>query len=207
MTISSSLNAGVTGLSVNASKLATISDNIANSKTYGYKRADVEFAALALTSREGAYTAGGVRASTYRNVDSQGSLSTTTNPLDIAIGGRGFLPVVSVSAIDNTTGSTPLQLITTGSFQPDSNGLVRTNSGLALLGWPADLNGIVAAQPRDSVTVSNQLKFSLTKLLQTGPIQCHWVLTFLQQRHRQVDRATHIQLTLNTTTTSAHRRL
>ena len=152
MTISSSLNAGVTGLSVNASKLATISDNIANSKTYGYKRADVEFAALALTSREGAYTAGGVRASTYRNVDSQGSLSTTTNPLDIAIGGRGFLPVVSVSAIDNTTGSTPLQLITTGSFQPDSNGLVRTNSGLALLGWPADLNGIVAAQPRDSVT-------------------------------------------------------
>ena len=31
MTISSSLNAGVTGLNVNASKLATISDNIANS--------------------------------------------------------------------------------------------------------------------------------------------------------------------------------
>ena len=91
MTISSSLNAGVTGLNVNASKLATIADNISNSKTYGYKRADVEFAALALTSREGSYTAGGVRASSFRQIDSQGSLLTTTNPLDIAIGGRGFL--------------------------------------------------------------------------------------------------------------------
>jgi len=93
MTISSSLNAGVTGLSVNASKLATISDNIANSKTFGYKRADAEFSALALTSREGAYTAGGVRVSTYRQVDSNGSLASTTNPLDIAVGGDGMLPV------------------------------------------------------------------------------------------------------------------
>lgn len=151
MTISSSLNAGVTGLNVNASKLATIADNISNSKTYGYKRADVEFASLALTSREGAYTAGGVRASSFRHIDSQGSLLTTTNPLDIAIGGRGFLPVTSVAAV-GTTGTLPLQLVSTGSFRTDSEGLVRTASGLALMGWPADLNGNVAPQPRDSIT-------------------------------------------------------
>ena len=151
MTISSSLNAGVTGLNVNASKLATIADNISNSKTYGYKRADVEFAALALTSREGSYTAGGVRASSYRQIDSQGSLLTTTNPLDIAIGGRGFLPVTTVSAVGGT-GTLPLQLVSTGSFRPDDTGLVRTASGLALLGWPADLNGNIPAFPRDSIT-------------------------------------------------------
>ncbi len=152
MTISSSLNAGVTGLNVNASKLATIADNISNSKTYGYKRADVEFSSLALTSREGSYTAGGVRASSYRNVDSQGSLVTTTNSLDIAIGGVGMLPVTPVASVDNSTGTLPLQLITTGSFQPDSTGLVRTSSGLALLGWPADLDGTIPTQPRDSMT-------------------------------------------------------
>lgn len=152
MTISSSLNAGVTGLAVNASKLATISDNISNSKTYGYKRADVDFASVALTSREGAYTAGGVRASAFRQVDSQGSLSTTTNSLDIAIGGKGMLPVTPVSAIGNTSGQLPLQLLTTGSFKPDSNGIVRTSSGLALLGWPADINGNIPSQSRDSVT-------------------------------------------------------
>lgn len=152
MTISSSLNAGVTGLAVNASKLATISDNISNSKTFGYKRADVEFSALALTSREGAYTAGGVRASTFRQVDSQGSLSTSTNALDIAIGGKGMLPVTPYSSIDNTASSYPLQLVTTGSFQPDSEGIVRTSSGLVLMGWPADLNGNIPSQPRDSTT-------------------------------------------------------
>ena len=151
MTISSSLNAGVTGLNVNASKLATIADNISNSKTYGYKRADVDFAALALTSREGSYTAGGVRASSFRQIDSQGSLLTTTNPLDIAIGGRGFLPVTPVAAV-GTNGTLPLQFVSTGSFRTDSEGLVRTASGLALMGWPADLNGTVPAQPRDSIT-------------------------------------------------------
>ena len=175
MTISSSLNAGVTGLNVNASKLATLADNIANSKTYGYKRADVEFAALALTSREGSYTAGGVRATSYRNVDSPGSLTTTTNSLDIAIGGSGFLPVVSVSSIDDAGGDVSLQLVTTGSFQPDSNGLVRTNSGLALLGWPADIDGTVPTQPRDSVTglqpvevQFNQTASSRTDLISFG---------------------------------------
>ena len=154
MTISSSLNAGVTGLSVNASKLATISDNISNSKTYGYKRADVDFSSVALTSREGSYTAGGVRATAFRQVDSQGALSTTTNSLDIAIGGRGMMPVTPISAIGNGNGNgtLPLQLITTGSFKPDSNGIVRTQSGLVLLGWPADSNGNIPVQARDSAS-------------------------------------------------------
>jgi len=156
MTISSSLNAGVTGLSVNASKLAAISDNISNSKTYGYKRADVDFSAVSLTSREGAYTAGGVRATAFRQVDSQGSLSTTTNSLDIAIGGRGMLPVTPYSAVSASTtaavGNLPLQLVTTGSFKPDSEGIVRTQSGLVLLGWAADANGNIPSQSRDSVT-------------------------------------------------------
>lgn len=154
MTISSSLNAGVTGLSVNASKLATISDNISNSKTYGYKRADVDFSSVALTSREGAYTAGGVRATAFRQVDSQGSLSTTTNSLDIALGGKGMLPVTPISSIGGSggTGNLPLQLVTTGSFRPDSNGIVRTQSGMVLLGWPADVNGTIPSQSRDSVS-------------------------------------------------------
>ncbi len=47
MTISSSLNAGVAGLNANASRLATISDNIANSQTVGYKRIDTAFVSLA----------------------------------------------------------------------------------------------------------------------------------------------------------------
>jgi flagellar hook protein FlgE len=43
MTISSSLNAGVAGLNANATRLATIADNIANSATFGYKRTQADF--------------------------------------------------------------------------------------------------------------------------------------------------------------------
>ncbi|MFN3641286.1 MAG: flagellar basal body protein, partial [Gemmobacter sp.] len=48
MTISSSLNASVAGLSANATRLATIADNIANSGTYGYKRTVSDFQAMVI---------------------------------------------------------------------------------------------------------------------------------------------------------------
>ena len=153
MTISSSLNAGVTGLSVNATKLATIADNIANSKTNGYKRADVDFYSLAIGSGGGgSYTAGGARSAAIRHVDAQGALISTDNPLDIAISGRGMLPVALVSAVNTAVGELPLRLTATGSFRPDKDGLLRTSSGpgMALLGWPADADGNIPVQARDS---------------------------------------------------------
>ncbi len=40
------MNAGVAGLSAQAMNLSTISDNIANSSTAGYKRATTDFATM-----------------------------------------------------------------------------------------------------------------------------------------------------------------
>ncbi|WP_316014064.1 flagellar hook-basal body complex protein [Roseobacter sp. HKCCA0434] len=149
MSISSSMNAGVSGLNVNASKLATISDNIANSATYGYKTAESDFASVALDTGGGTYTAGGVRVSTFRNVEQKGSLVTTDNATDISIAGRGMLPVTTVEDID-AVGDNPLLLVSTGSFQPDHEGILRTQGGLALMGWPASPDGSVPPQARDS---------------------------------------------------------
>lgn len=150
MTISSSLIAGVSGLNVNASRLATISDNIANSSTYGYKRAVAEFHSLVLNSSDGAYSAGGVRVSTFRDIESSGPLITTNNATDIAIAGRGMLPVTRASALDGPSGDMPLILTTTGSFHPDDTGLLKTESGLVLMGWPANADGTVPTFPRDT---------------------------------------------------------
>lgn len=150
MSISSSLNAGVTGLSANASRLAAISDNIANSSTYGYKRADVDFSSVVITQREGSYTAGGVTVDSYRMVDSRGSLVSTENPTDLAIGGRGMIPVTEISAVNTPNSNYPLMLTSTGSFRTDANGYLVTESGLVLMGWPADADGNIPAQPRDS---------------------------------------------------------
>lgn len=149
MTISSSMNAGVSGLKVNASRLATIADNIANSKTYGYKRVEADFTAMTIASRAGSYTAGGVRVSTFRNIAAQGAPVTSSNPMDIAIGGRGFLPVTTAVSLANP-GELPLRLATTGSFYPDNQGYMTSDSGFVLMGWPADADGTFPAVPRDS---------------------------------------------------------
>ena len=151
MTISSSLNAGVTGLNVNASRLATISDNIANSATFGYKRSTADFHSLVLDQSRGAYSAGGVRVTTGRAVAQRGTLITTNNPTDLSIGGRGMLPVTPISSLDNQSGTTPLRMTTTGSFRPNADGILRTDSGMVLLGWPADQDGNVPNFPRDTM--------------------------------------------------------
>jgi len=150
MTISSSLNAGVAGLNVNASRLATISDNIANSGTYGYKRSVANFQSMVIGQGQGSYSAGGVRVVTGRIVDQRGTLVTTDNPTDLAIGGRGMLPVTSANALGSGNGDYPVMMATTGSFRPDADGVLRTETGLVLLGWPADSDGSIPTFPRDT---------------------------------------------------------
>jgi flagellar hook protein FlgE len=152
MTISSSLAAGVAGLFANATRLATISDNIANSGTYGYKRAIADFNSFVIGGTRGAgtYSAGGVRASTARLIEEHGALVSTANATDIAVSGRGMLPVTTVVALNADNGDLPMMMTTTGSFHTDEDGVLRTQSGLVLLGWAADADGTIPTNPRDT---------------------------------------------------------
>jgi flagellar hook protein FlgE len=152
MTISSSLAAGVSGLNANASKLATIADNIANSATYGYKRTEADFHSLVVNGNSSAaFSAGGVRSSTMRLIDERGPLISTSNPTDLAVAGRGMLPVTTAVSVANANGDYPLQLMTTGSFRPDESGILTTETGLVLMGWPANVDGTMPTYPRDTV--------------------------------------------------------
>jgi flagellar hook protein FlgE len=148
MTISSSLNAGVAGLQANATKLASISDNIANSSTYGYKRVQTDFESMVISNNGGNYSAGGVSASTTREIDLNGSLVSTSNATDLAVRGRGMLPVANLT--DLSVGDTNMLLTTTGSFSTDSEGYLTTDSGLVLLGWPASSDGSIPTFSRDN---------------------------------------------------------
>ncbi|WP_299618490.1 flagellar hook protein FlgE [uncultured Tateyamaria sp.] len=150
MTISSSLNAGVAGLQANATRLATISDNIANSSTFGYKRVNTDFHSLVISSSGGTYSAGGVRATTSRLIDQSGSLVSTSNPTDLAVRGRGMLPVAKASEVEVGNGENQMFLTTTGSFRTDAEGYLRSDAGLILLGWPALPDGTVPTFPRDT---------------------------------------------------------
>lgn len=163
MGISSSLNAGVAGLAVNAVKLATISDNIANSQTIGYKRADAQFADLVLQQQSGAYSAGGVRAYTFRDAGAQGALVTTASSTDISISGRGLLPVTDAAGAVASAADRELLLTSTGSFFTDEFGQLRTQSGLFLLGWPTDSTGSVGAPARDSGSGLEPVRINLNQ--------------------------------------------
>lgn len=154
MSITSSLNAGVAGLNANATRLATISDNIANSNTFGYRRANADFESVLVSGARGSggFTAGGVRAAATRLIDDSGPLVATSNALDLAVSGRGMLPVRPALAMGAVIGEQTMQLTRTGAFRVDAQGFLTTDSGLRLLGWPANPDGTIPGFPRDSET-------------------------------------------------------
>ncbi|MEM7596252.1 MAG: flagellar hook-basal body complex protein [Pseudomonadota bacterium] len=164
MTISSSLNAGVAGLTSNATRLAAISDNISNSGTFGYKRVEANFESLVLAQNGGRYTAGGVTANTTRLIDQSGSLVSTSNPTDLAVSGRGLLPVALVSEVEAGNGSPQMLLTTTGSFRTDSDGRLVTESGLVLMGWPANADGSIPQFSRDTSDGLTPIQISANQL-------------------------------------------
>ncbi|WP_245601456.1 flagellar hook protein FlgE [Sedimentitalea nanhaiensis] len=192
MSISSSLNAGIAGLSANSSRLASISDNIANSSTYGYKRVETDFHSMVISGSGGSYSAGGVRSTTQRLIDESGPLVPTSNATDLAVRGGGMLPVAKYSDVNSGDGNQQMLLTTTGSFRADADGYLTTESGLVLLGWPALADGTIPNYPRDTagglepvqllvndvvgeptteIEVSLNLPASDTKSTSTGDVQ------------------------------------
>ncbi|MGY6534243.1 MAG: flagellar hook protein FlgE [Pararhodobacter sp.] len=151
-TLYSSFNASISGLNANATRLSAISDNIANTGTAGYKRLTTSFHSLVLSGGgTGAYMAGGVRATNSRLIGENGALTVTGNATDLAVNGRGFLPVTTQAAIGSGAANMPLMLMTTGSFRPDSQGILRNETGMVLLGWPTGADGTIGTPPRDSM--------------------------------------------------------
>lgn len=162
MSLSSGLNAGVAGLTVNSTRLAAISDNIANSNTNGYRRTDVDFSSLVTGSGGGGtFTAGGVQASTFRDVASSGGLISSERPTDIAVSGNGLLPVTPLADALKTSGNRQFNMLATGSFRQNEDGFLVTPGGLALTGWPTSSDGtLLNAVSRDSPTSLEPVRLS-----------------------------------------------
>ncbi len=149
MSISSALIAGIAGLTANSSALASISNNIANENTVGYKREDTEFQDL-VTSQSGlrgTYAAGGVTTVTSQLIDQQGETHATGSPTDLAISGQGFF--VATTDPTNTSSTAQREFTRAGSFTPDANGNLVNTAGYYLQGWVADKDGNIATDPSD----------------------------------------------------------
>lgn len=98
-----------------------------------------------------------------RLIDDRGPLIATSNPTDIAIDGRGFVAVTSIDAVSSGDDNYPIALTTTGSFRPDENGILRTDTGEVLMGWPASADGTMPEYPRDSMSALEPIRIDVNQ--------------------------------------------
>ena len=148
MSINGAMLAGVSGLASNAAALSSISQNIANVNTVGYKRVATEFSTVVNTQSQGvSYSAGGVKANTRHFISQPGQLQRTTSATDLAIGGQGFFVVTEKS--ENLTLADTRLFTRAGAFKIDELGYLQNTSGYYLQGWPVDEDGNVNLDPSD----------------------------------------------------------
>jgi flagellar basal-body rod protein FlgG len=157
-----SLYIAKTGMEAQQTQLDTISQNLANVSTNGYKRSHAIFEDLmyqnlrqsgANTTEQTQLPTGlqiglGVRPVATARIYSQGNLQQTTNNLDIAIKGNGFF---QIQQPDGTTAYTR-----DGSFQLSAAGQMVNNNGYTLL------PGITIPNNAQSVTVGTDGTVSIT---------------------------------------------
>lgn len=132
------LNTAATGMAAQEQQVNTISNNIANANTTGYKAQRTEFEDLLYETVEEAggrssgdsqYTVGhqvgsGSRVTATRRMLDMGSPQITNRPYDLMIMGDGYFGVQAKNEILYTRD---------GSFTVDAQGILKTKAGYALL--------------------------------------------------------------------------
>lgn len=139
MSLYGSLFSGVTGLAAQSRSLGTISENITNVNTVGFKAKTSHFATLVAAGSAESGSVGGVRHTTSNNVDVQGIVQSTNSETDIAIAGGGFFVVNNDVENGIATGDT---LFTrAGHFAIDQDRHLANASGNFLMGWQLNRDG------------------------------------------------------------------
>ena len=130
------LHVARTGLDAQNEKMRVIANNIANVNTNGFKRDRADFQTLAYeaivnpgapSSDANKYATGlnlgtGVQIMGTSRIDTQGSLQTTGNSLDLAIQGSGFFQVLTPSGTTAYTRD--------GNFKLTAEGTIVTTEGM-----------------------------------------------------------------------------
>ena len=131
------LSVSLSGLNAAQTDLDTTGNNIANVGTAGFKGSTPSFASLYGTSLLGSagskVTPGqGVVTTNLSQAFTEGTISQTGNPLDIAINGNGFLEVQTPTGIAYTRD---------GALQINAQGLLSNDTGALVMGFNAPPSG------------------------------------------------------------------
>ena len=129
----------LSGLTAEATALSAVANNLANQNTTGYKDTQVLFSDLfyqslgTTGSGDPIQLGAGAQVGSMPSMFTQGSVSSTGVPTDVAIQGNGFF-VVQQDGVTSYTRA--------GNFSVDKNNYLVTADGQQVLGYPA-VNGVV----------------------------------------------------------------
>jgi len=171
------LNTAATGMSAMESNVNTISNNIANVNTTGYKAQRVEFEDLlhetiqeggARSSHGTEHTVGhqvgsGSKVSAVRRIHSMGSPQITNRPYDLMVMGDGFFGVQVGPNVLYTRD---------GSFTVDAQGVLKTRAGYPLV------PGLTIPPNTKSLNIAEDGKVQAFLTTQTEPIELGQVPIF-----------------------------
>jgi flagellar hook protein FlgE len=124
---------GLSGLNSASKALDVISNNVANSNTIGFKAGRAEFSDVYAAALNGA--ASGVQVGIGSSIGavtqsfSQGNITTTSNPLDVAINGNGFFRM--------STSDGSISYTRNGQFDVSKDGFLVNAQGMQLTGYGA----------------------------------------------------------------------
>lgn len=166
---SAAMHIARTGLDAQDTRMRVISNNLANVNTTGFKKDRAAFETLAYqtvtaagapSTAESKYATGlnlgtGVRVQGTARIDTQGSMQTTGNSLDLALDGDGYF---QVQLPGGTLGYTRA-----GNFSRSAEGLLVTSEGYQVQ------PGITVPQGATGVTIGNDGTVSATIAGQTEP--------------------------------------
>jgi flagellar basal-body rod protein FlgG len=166
-----SLYTAATGMDAQQTRMDTIANNLANASTTGFKKARADFEDLLSetirapgetqpqggTSPVPLQVGLGVRTAASTRTFSQGDMTTTNNPLDLAVQGAGFF------RIQRPNGE--LAYTRDGTFKIDADGRVVTQSGNLIE------PNITVPKDATSLTVSADGIVTVTEPNRTQPVE------------------------------------
>lgn len=159
-----SFDIALSGIQAINEQLNTVSNNIANAATYGFKGSRANFSSVMAGSRPNGVEIGSVT----QNISTNGSTQTTGRGLDAAIDGRGFF--VSVNAQGTT------QYSRVGIFSTDSTGMLIDSNGNKVQGYGPSKNGTLGVMGDVQIPTGQIPAVATTGIAYTGNLSADWTV-------------------------------
>jgi flagellar hook protein FlgE len=140
----SNITTALSGLQNVSLAIDTVSNNIANANTIGYKTGEYVFATQFVTSSNSSSspaTGQGTQTTGVRRPMTQGAITNSANPLDLAISGTGMFRLLQGSGSAETIDPSAVYYSRNGQFGVDKGGYIVNENGMYLTGYQPTVDG------------------------------------------------------------------